>query len=67
MNSAPTGDSGSAIGSKRKFDAIESTSDADETDEKECSICIEKIADKDASNACPNSDKHDFHKECLKK
>ena len=31
-----------------------------------CSICLGNISPEHASKACPNSDKHDFHSECLK-
>ena len=32
-----------------------------------CGICQNEFEDQNASKACPNSDKHDFHKECLSK
>ena len=30
-----------------------------------CAICQDDLLDENASKACPHSDKHDFHKECL--
>ena len=62
VNASPVKNS---IGSKRKFDEMESTSAANQTDEMECGICLKKIANEDASKACTGSDKHNAHKECL--
>ena len=58
---------------KRKSDAVESfinTSDQTESfnDEiKICGICQDDLKEKDASKGCKESDKHDFHKECLER
>ena len=73
MNGDPNGNSDSSNGLKRKYEAVESMEeDPVETDSvidennQICAICIESIIkEEDASHACPHSDKHDFHKECL--
>ena len=58
---------------KRKRGSIESSIDDPlETvslkDENNiCGICQDDLTKEDASKACPNSDQHDFHRECLVK
>ena len=71
MNGDPNGNSESSNGLKRKYDGVEYIEDAPVQtkcikDENEiCAICQDDLSHEDASKACPNSDKHDFHKECL--
>ena len=47
-------------------ECVKSVSLKDENDPI-CAICHDDLSCEDASKACPNSDKHDFHKECLVK
>ena len=57
--------------SKRKRDSFETSinvpieTDSLKDENEICGICHDDLLDEDASKACPNSDKHDFHKDCL--
>ena len=58
-----------ASSSASKCDAVESEASVESKSLKDndmiCSICLALVSHEDASKACPNSDKHDFHKKCL--